>query len=269
MSLSHKAYKKQSKMQDVDQYTFELYEKLYFHELEAREYINGRLQTPLVLLMSTIGAAAFLLQNYQKQDIQNILQSSVSILFLYCLVVTLISIIFGGYFFTQCYYNNQYRVLPIPDDINNYKIILESTYSPYREKDALVKKYLTNFICTSLIKCSSDNAIRNTKRSDNLLKTNTSLIISICFLAFSFLSFYIGNLDKIPEVNIVKPVNIKDISQKSDSKASCQIVPCQNFSDYEIFKSTQSKGSKKWQPFQNKSKNQNHHHHRNRRKTGT
>ncbi|MEI7993945.1 MAG: hypothetical protein WCH01_03480, partial [Methylococcaceae bacterium] len=228
-------------------------------------YINGRLQTPLVLLMSTIGAAAFLLQNYQKQDISNILQSSVSILFLYCLVVTFISIIFGGYFFIKCYYSNKYRVLPISDEINRYKLSLESTYFLYRDKDALVKKNLTDFICTSLINCSSDNFIRNTKRSDNLLKTNTSLIISICFLAFSFLSFYIGNLDKTPEVNILKPVNINYISQKSDAKALCQIIPCHNFSDYAISKSTQPKGSKKWQIFQN----HRHRRHRNRRKTDT
>jgi hypothetical protein len=31
---------------------FELYEKLYFHEVDAREKIAGRLQIPLAILLS-------------------------------------------------------------------------------------------------------------------------------------------------------------------------------------------------------------------------
>ena len=46
---------------------FDLYEKLYFHEIEVREKLGGRLQTPMAIIVSLIGVLAFLIQNFDKE----------------------------------------------------------------------------------------------------------------------------------------------------------------------------------------------------------
>ena len=48
---------------------FDLYEKLYFHEIEVREALGGRLQTPMAIIVSLIGVVVYLLQNFDKEHI--------------------------------------------------------------------------------------------------------------------------------------------------------------------------------------------------------
>jgi hypothetical protein len=45
---------------------FDLYEKLYFHEIEVREKLGGRLQTPMAIIVSLIGVLTYLLQNFDS-----------------------------------------------------------------------------------------------------------------------------------------------------------------------------------------------------------
>ncbi|MFZ3037397.1 MAG: hypothetical protein WA112_09030 [Rugosibacter sp.] len=45
----------------------DLYEKLYFHEIEVREKLGGRLQTPMAIIVSLIGVLTFLIQNFDNQ----------------------------------------------------------------------------------------------------------------------------------------------------------------------------------------------------------
>jgi hypothetical protein len=45
---------------------FDLYEKLYFHEIDVREKLSGRLQTPMAIIFSLVGVLAYLLQNFDK-----------------------------------------------------------------------------------------------------------------------------------------------------------------------------------------------------------
>ena len=42
---------------------YQLYEKLYFHELETRDKITGRLQVPLAIFISIISLAGYMLKN--------------------------------------------------------------------------------------------------------------------------------------------------------------------------------------------------------------
>lgn len=41
---------------------FELYEKLYFHEVESKEKISSRLQIPLAILLAIIGVLSHIVK---------------------------------------------------------------------------------------------------------------------------------------------------------------------------------------------------------------
>jgi len=45
----------------------QFYEKLYFHEIDARDKIQGRLQLSLTVLLAVGGALVFLIQNFDYQ----------------------------------------------------------------------------------------------------------------------------------------------------------------------------------------------------------
>ena len=188
---------------------FDLYEKLYFHEIEVREKLGGRLQTPMAIIVSLIGVLTFLIQNFDKE--QGTTSATIFVVLLISSSVTLVAAI---YFFVRSWYGNTYAFLPSAEATEQYRLLLQNTYEQYKDGNVLAENYLHDYLCTNYIRCATQNTECNDKRSLNLHKTNGTLIVSTVFVAFSFLVFYLGDLDKTKatkptEVVIVKPVDVK------------------------------------------------------------
>jgi hypothetical protein len=194
---------------------FNLYEKLYFNEVEAREHIASRLQTPLALIVAMGGAICYLLQNCQKSE-YNFFTTA----FAWFMAVSVIGLLFGIYYFVRSFYNNQYKFLPTALTLDSRRRQLESFYFIYPNSNELVENCLRDDILKYYIDYSSFNTQTNEKRILYLYKTTQALIFSATFSVLSFCFFYFGGLDKTPEVNIVKPVEIKGTisSERSDLK---------------------------------------------------
>lgn len=191
---------------------FDLYEKLYFHEIEVREKLGGRLQAPMAIIVSLVGLLGFLLQNLDKQ--QATAAANLTLVFVVFLVACATALLCAGYFFIRSWYGNTYAFLPTAEDTENYRKILESTYAEYKGGDNLAEKNLNDYLCSYYIKCSTQNTRCNDQRSLNLHKTNSTLIVATLLAVFSYLPFYFGDLDrskvnKPTEVNIVNPIEIK------------------------------------------------------------
>jgi len=86
---------------------FQLYEKLYFHEIDAREKLNARLQTPLTLIVSLCGALAFLVQNYAHQS-----TSVLAVLFIVFASAAAVTLATAMYFFMKSWIGTEYFFLP-------------------------------------------------------------------------------------------------------------------------------------------------------------
>ncbi|OFZ67467.1 MAG: hypothetical protein A2V79_10280 [Betaproteobacteria bacterium RBG_16_56_24] len=190
---------------------FDLYEKLYFHEIEVREKLSGRLQVPMGIIVSLIGVLGFLIQNFDKQQ-----ATSAAGLFVMLLVVCAITLCRAIYFFVRSWYGNTYAFLQSAEETEKYRLLLESTYKQYKEGNVLAENYLNDYLCSNYIKCASQNTRCNDLRSLYLHKTNGTLIIATLLVAVSFLAFFFGDLDrtqvnKPSEVIIVKPVDIKGV----------------------------------------------------------
>jgi hypothetical protein len=192
--------------QRVENPLFPLYEKLYFHEIEVREKLGGRLQTPLAVIISILGAIVYLVQNCERQ-----FASTPSYAFLFLLSGGAAAILAAVYFFVRSWYGYTYTFLPTPEDSENYRLLLEKTYKEYQEGQSLADRALSDYLCRYYIDCASKNTRCNDQRSLRLHRTNSCIIISATMIASSFLVFTFGKLAQVKpvEVSIIQPLEIK------------------------------------------------------------
>ncbi|RFC34519.1 MAG: hypothetical protein DID91_2727702655 [Candidatus Nitrotoga sp. MKT] len=188
---------------------FGLYEKLYFHEIEVREKLGGRLQTPMAIIVSLIGVLAYLLQNFDKDHI-----STFAALFIFLLTLSSLALVAAMCFFVCSWYGHTYAFLPSAEETEKYRQLLQKTYKQYKNGNTLAETYLNDYLCTKYIALATQNTQCNDKRSLNIHRTNGTLIVAVILVALTFTSFITGDLDKTKvskptEVVIVKPVDVK------------------------------------------------------------
>lgn len=188
---------------------FQLYEKLYFHEIEAREKLNSRLQTPLTLVISLIGALAFLVQNYAHQS-----DSAWAALFILFASAAACALAAALYFFIRSWMGTEYFFLPPAIESEAYRKQLITHFAPYETNGELSSAAFTEYIMDYYVKYSSKNTDANDSRSLRIHKTNVSIVAAAVFSFFAFLVFYFGDFDKEnsrkpTEISIVQPVAVK------------------------------------------------------------
>lgn len=196
---------------------FELYEKLYFHEIEMREKLNGRLQLPLAILISLLGFLAFMLRNLEILSLN--LNSVIFILFYLASFFFILASIQN---FIRSWYGYEYAFLPSAEDTENYRKKLIGTYEDYDECDNLVTKYFSEYLQRYYIECSSKNTINNDKRSVHIHKMNKHIITGGIFALGAFFPFYFGQLDKnehnkVYEIRINHPILLKGFEMPEEN----------------------------------------------------
>lgn len=205
---------------------FDFYKNLYFHEIEIREKLNARVQTPLIIIISIIGALAFMLQNYDKN-----MHNESSLLFIVFLAASFLTLLLSVYYFIRSWYNWTYSFLPTAKDTESYRGKLYETYKEYKDGEKMAENYLDEYLCNYFIECSSNNTQVNDKRTLYFHKTNRWLIMTAFLALISFFSFCYGNLDtrnqkRTLKVEIMNPINLnknnKDCYKKKaeDNNAS-------------------------------------------------
>jgi hypothetical protein len=188
---------------------FDLYEKLYFHEIEVREALGGRLQTPMAIIVSLIGVVVYLLQNFDKEH-----SGFAAAAFLCLLALSGIVLLIAIYFFVHSWFGSTYAFLPSAKETEQYRLLLQKTYDQFKDGDLLAETYLNDYLCTKYIECATQNTGCNDQRSLSIHRTNGTLIFATALVAGSFVAFFVGDLDrtkatKPTEVVIVKPIDIK------------------------------------------------------------
>lgn len=170
---------------------FDLYEKLYFHEVEAREKLSARLQIPLAISLALLGVIANIIKGL-----------SFSLTSIWCYVfwavfgLSVILFIISLKYFVRSFYGHEYQFLPSANETEKYRQKLIETYKDYEEGESLSKKYFNQYIYSYYNDCSSANTKINDSRSEALHKCNTYLIFCALPLAIAFLTFTFGGVDK-------------------------------------------------------------------------
>ncbi|HOI51338.1 MAG TPA: hypothetical protein PLN02_03105 [Azonexus sp.] len=187
----------------------ELYEKLYFHEIEIRDKLVERLQVPLALIVSLMGALVYMLQN-------TALESPLPILvpYFFVLAVPAILLIATAVTFFLSYYNYSYGLIPTAEQLEAYRQQLLATYTEFDNGQVLAEKYHREALMNAFVECSTINAATNAKRGGYIHTTNTLTLISAIFLLIAFVFFYLGGLDKNgldtpKQIVISKPIELR------------------------------------------------------------
>lgn len=171
----------------------QLYEKLYFLEVDARDKIHGRLQLSLTLLLAVGGAVVFLLQNFDYQTGTWTLLRAMFML-LFCAGMVLLVIAAG--FFVKAFHNPRYRFLPDSEQTARYQAELERTYEGYDQRGELVFAALDRYITGYYIEYGAFNTRVNDRRSAYLHSCNGAIVIAAAALMLAYLAFHFGGLDK-------------------------------------------------------------------------
>lgn len=166
---------------------FDLYEKMYFHEIDMRDKLSQRLQITLAILVVLFGFLGYMLES-ASYTLGNIFAYMFWILF----VLATISIFVAVYWFVRSWYGWEYEFLAPADDWEAYRRQLAKTYEEFTECDRLVRQYMNNAIMKHLVDCSSEFTRINDTRSLKLHNANTFIIIGIVVAFLAFIPFWVG-----------------------------------------------------------------------------
>lgn len=188
-----------------------LYDRLYFHEIEMREKLTGRVQAPLTFIITLAGIFAFLAQRYELDALRFTASHTI---FIFFVLVALASLAFATYNLCQAWLSNEYKFIPFAEETARYREELERTYAPFPDSGAHVERYMREYLVREYVSSSTLNARVNDRRSNSIDRANQQIALSAAMLLIAFLAFQFGDLDssrirKPQEVTITKPVDVK------------------------------------------------------------
>jgi len=194
---------------------FELYEKLYFHEVESRESITNRLQMPLALLLSIVSIYAFMLQSLVLTA-----KNCWAVVFLFLALCSIALFIKSLWHFIKAYYGSEYELLPSAKETENYRQVLLKQYADYDGTDGyescevLTSRYFDEYLFQRYIRASSSNGAVNDLRSYHIHTCNSHIVLNIIpllmmFIVFSYSGINKNDYEKEYSVKIVNPVTLE------------------------------------------------------------
>lgn len=191
----------------------DLYEKMYFHEIEQRDKLNGRLQFPLAIILTLIGFLGFLLR-----DAGPSLGTCVSSVFFWLgWISAFFSLSVASYFFVRALWGNTYTFLATANESENYYQALLVSNKGVKKRKRTTKIEFAKHINNSFKEHSSSNGLLNDQRSLWIFKAIKCLLFAILFSMVSFGSHYLGTLGVIKvrqpiEVFIKNPIQTTEVT---------------------------------------------------------
>lgn len=170
-----------------------LYEKLYFHEIEAREKLNARLQVPLALITALAGVLAFISQQ--------ILQAAFDLDFLCVYALTALGLIFlclASWHFLHGWSGSTYEFMPRADELSKYKSDLNDCIKqnnlPSISSDGLFNQQIEAYY----IKCATKNSAVNDVRSARLHSASKFIAYSAAAFFIAVILLWFSKFDQMP-----------------------------------------------------------------------
>lgn len=165
----------------------ELYEKLYFHELDRRDKIASRLSTPLGALIGAIGIVAFLLNSNSKIP-SEVLRSA----FWLIIVAAIVTLLVGGWYFRKAWFGHTDRHVATAEQIDDYHSKLEQQYRDQPDAASLVESHFEQYLLDTYRRSATTNAINNDQRSSALYRAGCWLTSAVVLALLSTIPFYVG-----------------------------------------------------------------------------
>ncbi|MFT6908329.1 MAG: hypothetical protein ACJAS1_005026 [Oleiphilaceae bacterium] len=196
----------------------ELYERMYFHEVNSRDSISSRQQIPLAAILSFVSVFAYILKGISLTWILNNIFSFNAIFFVLMLSISIVLLAICTTFFIRSFFGYTYEFLPNPVIVEDYRISLIKYYDEVEKANEEFSKYLV----TNYNKSTKTNTKANDSRSLALHRSNQFIIINLLPLLIAFLMFTFTGADKNGgkvehQVRVVNPIGLYSATA-TDSK---------------------------------------------------
>jgi hypothetical protein len=198
----------------------DLYEKLYFHEIDAREKLHSRVGVPLAVLISIVGGMGFMIQNLQRDQ-----TGTAANLFYCCFGLAFLFVALGAYYLKSAASGHDYQFLAPATGWETHRTDCEKRYAEFDDKDQLIDNGVRGALVAEYIRCGSINALVNDSRSKCLFLTIKFLILAAFFVLLAFVVFFFGGLDKAMHPKPLKVIVVQPVEMKGIGMASERPVP--------------------------------------------
>lgn len=197
---------------------FNLYEKLYFHELETREKILNRLQIPLAIIVSFVSFYGYVAKGI---DLSSGLWDVILYIFL---LASLILFALSLYNFIRAFFNHTYELIPTAVETEGYRNQLIEHYNGYPTSGQLVDDAFDNYLYKYYAECATANTKINDKRSSFIHNCNKWLAFNLPFLFLVFLIFSFSGVDKNSKkkeysVKILNPIELESVNSPIETRS--------------------------------------------------
>ncbi|PSW74389.1 hypothetical protein C9J41_05815 [Photobacterium sp. GB-50] len=190
---------------------FDLYEKLYFHEMEVREKITSRVQITFALIATGYTILSYMLRMLDLTG--NYIAIGV---FGICTLVSFI-ISFGClYYLVRAFWGNTYNGMPSPKDTDKYREDLirhkyqisqyNLDYPDHKQPEVNIDDRVSEHLYTNFRDCSAHNTMVNDRRSRQIHKAFKWLLfasIPMFIASITFISFDLDISSPRKETSII------------------------------------------------------------------
>lgn len=169
------------------------YEKLYFHELDAREKLISRLQFCMTFLVALIGAWVYVFSrlNFDAQAGM----AGVAI-FLVFYVVFSVLLIASSWHYAVAAWGHKYECIPSAEKIEEYRQTLHTFYKDTSGGMQVAEDEFLAFVEKYMCECSSVNSLVNDARYKSLHDSMGLGIYALLPLAIAGITFLVAGLGK-------------------------------------------------------------------------
>jgi hypothetical protein len=165
----------------------EFYKDRYQSELDHREKIEGRIRTPLPMLVIVAGISGFLIKNTVLEKLFCFHWS------LYLLIlIGSATFIVSLYYFLRAIYGYHYQLIPTSERLENYYNEIFSEYQKVSPGDARkwTNEEFEKYLMASYIEYGTQNTKNNDAKSLNLNNCIGSLIVAFICSSLAYLPYY-------------------------------------------------------------------------------
>ncbi|HEP1897484.1 TPA: hypothetical protein VCC33_003308 [Kluyvera cryocrescens] len=189
---------------------FDLYEKVYFSEIENKDKLHTRVQTIFSLIVIEVTVLTYLAKNTSLENVP-----CLSIIVILLTIGSFFMVIYSCFRLQKAFWGNAFRYLPTPNDINTYRLELieyEKTFIDYCNKNKI--KYenehnpdnkIQEYIAKELMECTSWNIKKNEDRSSEIFESTKIFFCSLVPLLIAVIIFLSADLDSASPRKTAEP----------------------------------------------------------------
>lgn len=199
-------FRREHGMREVDRQLDDVFERLYFHELDGRDKVVQRLQLPLVAFIALLGLLGHIVQSAQRTF-------SGSTAWLWLLVGCSCALLLAAaFFFVMSVVGHTYSFLPVPSEWQDYKDKCIALYHAEIDVDKLVSTAIKKGLMIRYAECATINGHINAKKSFYVFMILRFLIAGAIMAVAAYALFFFGELGSKPTYR-VELTNVANINR--------------------------------------------------------